>query len=643
MQTPIKTTLILALLTSWAQALTGFPGAGSDNLIEMSSSSLSAETGGVSTSYNGEFDTSRYIDIDQIMPGMRGYGLTVFKGTKIERFDVVAVSVISNAGPKRSAILILCEDERFDKARGVQGVSGSPVYFNDKLAGAMAFGWAFGEDPLYGVTPIREMLELRYAGDMTGRDYSGRSMGWERSVYQNLMADELLGPDHIEWLVRQAGLAKDNAGDTALGQTGLTALPLTVSVSGLSAPARRILQERIPTLNLTEGVSSNGIIDHYAGQTELAPGASLTIPLVTGDMSSEILGTATEVVGDRVYGFGHSWNGYGAAAWPMGTGYVHTFVSRTNMSFKLGQIIDVVGTIRADEAAGVYGRVGQTIDMVPIQVELEWPELGLKQDFNVQMAREVHINPILSAAVVLNALIYRGELPQEHHIQYRIEMGFDKVEPIIYENISSGSKAGDILQEILNSIGLLLLNPWEEVQLSYVKAKASIHEGTKTGIIRSAQLPALEYHPGQRVTASVLLEPDLEPLQEVKISLELPQDLPEGDYKIMVGSYQNYQRQLQNASPHRYSAYDINDVQRMLQERLSIRKAGLYMSMALPGTGLAIENQELPDLPASKTMMLSDKSRQIMLTSFNPLLSTYLPNDYILFGQKTFNIEVKRK
>ena len=107
-----------------------------------------------------DFDPRLHIDVDQLKPGMQGYGLTVFQGIEPERFELEIVSILHTFDVKRKAILIRCLDERFTLAKVVAGVSGSPVFFNDKLAGAMAFAWAYNEEPLYGVTPIREMLDV---------------------------------------------------------------------------------------------------------------------------------------------------------------------------------------------------------------------------------------------------------------------------------------------------------------------------------------------------------------------------------------------------------------------------------------------------------------------------------------------------
>ena len=129
---------------------------------------------------------------------MKGYGLTVFNGIHPERFDLEIVSILHTFDVKRKAILIRCLDDRFTLAKGVAGVSGSPVFFNDKLAGAMAFAWTFNEEPLYGVTPIREMLDVSRSmlprSEQKNSGPNGAAL-FDRSIYQNLMADELLSKD----------------------------------------------------------------------------------------------------------------------------------------------------------------------------------------------------------------------------------------------------------------------------------------------------------------------------------------------------------------------------------------------------------------------------------------------------------------
>ena len=108
----------------------------------------------------GIWDPARYISVDEIKPGMEAYCLTVYKGTEVEKFGLEVLSVVHDFMPGRDAILVRGTDERFIHTGPVAGCSGSPVYINGRLAGAMAMGWQFSKDPLYGVTPIADMLRV---------------------------------------------------------------------------------------------------------------------------------------------------------------------------------------------------------------------------------------------------------------------------------------------------------------------------------------------------------------------------------------------------------------------------------------------------------------------------------------------------
>ena len=588
-----------------------------------------------------DLDTQRYIGIDEIKPNMTGYGLTVFSGMTPERFDVVVVSVLKNFSAKQDAILIKCIDERFDIARGVQGVSGSPVYFDGRLAGAMAFGWAYSEEPLYGVTPISRMLDIQSAATPRPTKTSRGGDLFERSSYQNMMRDVLLTRNQIQNLITQAGLGQTNFSEThATG--GLTPLPVAMAFSGLSAAAVRRAPQMIGDLGFLTGPATAAGNASAARNQQLQPGSTITIPLITGDINGAILGTVTEVVGNSVYGFGHGWNANGAAAWPMGTGYVHTFVNRQNMSFKLGQAVDVIGAIRADQSSGIYGKIGNTVDMVPMTIEITAPDSGHAEHFQIQLAQDERADPILAASALMGAILQKGELPRDHTISYDIEMHFDIADTIRFENVSSGQDVGEILTEVLSPLALLLNNPWQPVKLVALNARATVNSVDGVAIIKSAQLSQLNFKPGQTVTAQVELEPRRAQPTLAAISLELPADLPDGKYKLALGSARIHRQQLRTARRDRYLAFDAQGVQRILQERLNIRRDRLYISLIEPRRGLAIEGTPLPALPASKAMLLTDKSRHQIMTGFRPVIAANVATDYIIDGGATFNIIVKR-
>ncbi len=592
------------------------------------------------------FDAARYIDVEELKPGMRGYGLTVFYGTEPEKFEVEVISILRHNDPGRDAILIRCHDPRFDIARGVQGVSGSPVFFEGRLAGAMAFGWPYGEEPLYGVTPIQEMLNIRSARqdrNPTGQGGGGKFVAFDRKVYQNLMAKELFTPQDLNRMAQQGGLAKSlpDASDTAV--TGLVALPMPVVLGGFSRQTLDALQERIPGLNLQLGLQSVGSGGSQNLQVTMQPGSTVTIPLITGDMNAAVLGTVTEVVDDKIYGFGHAWNGTGASQWPMASGYIHTFISRTSMSFKLGDPTAIIGAIQADEATGIFGRLGAEVQMIPVQTTVHWTMTGQQEQFSMQIAQDSRIDATLAAMAAINTVLQKGDLPEDHTITYQLKMEFDNTDPFVFENISSDNYIYDLESDITGPLSLLLNNPWKEVKLTRVEMHTTIYDKNTAAAIRSVQIPQVVYQPGQTVPARVVIEPVRQDLREYELLLKLPDDLPEGNYQINIGSQQAYQQQMQAAQPQRFSAFTPQDVQQILQERLSIRRDKLYISIIMPDSGIAIEETSLPSLPGSKAVLLTDKSRLALMRRFQAFSSNSMNTDYIISGNANLPIEVRKK
>lgn len=600
------------------------------------------------TEPSGGFDPSLHIDASELKPGMRGYGLTVFAGTTIEKFDVEVVSVMPNYQPKRGAILIMCDDDRFRIAKGVQGVSGSPVFFDGRLAGAMAFGWSYGEEPLYGVTPIREMLDIEPTGQRAKAENlkeQESSPVLSQATYEDLMRPQLLSQSQMQRLAEISGLARKINTNHSDEQAGLLLLPTNLSLNGLNATALRAMNQRFNNLVFDVGLAGGGNNADLLGDNErptLQRGSTVTVPLMMGDINGAVLGTVTEVIGNHVYAFGHAWNGTGGARWPMGTGKIHTFVNRKNISFKLGQTVDVVGAIWADETTAIYGQIGDVVEMIPVDITVKWNYLDREEHFHTEIADHKAMSPFFATVAALGAAAYRGKLPLEHTITYSSEIEFDNVEPLRFSNSSAGIELSDLMLDTFEPISMVLYNPWKKVRLKRFKVSIAIDNQTKRYVVKSVHLPKQLYQPGEVVEAKAILETMRQPEVHCKVRLQLPDDLKDGHYQITIGSFRDYQTALRKAQPHRNRAFSADDTRDILQQRLSISRNGLYMTMALPKHGVAIEKQSLPNLPGSKAMLLTDDSRQDATARYGELLSTRLETDYTVSGRKKFSIEVRR-
>lgn len=587
------------------------------------------------------FDPTRYIDTSEIKQGMKGYGLTVFAGTEPEKFEVEAISVVHNFLPKKEIILIRCLDDRHKFSKPVGGDSGSPVFFDNRLAGAMAYGWPNSSEALYGVTPIRYMLNVQETEkpereqNPTGNDGSHR---FDRSVYRDLMRRELLTREQMYKLAKASGLVRE---PLQTAQQNWATLPLSLTGGGFSPQAIEYLQSWFPGFLLNSGGGSEKI---EPGKTiKLQRGSALTIPLVTGDISMQSLGTVTEVDGDKVFGFGHPFQSEGKASWPMGTGYIHKVVNKTDRSFKLGSAVDIVGRIEVDETAAVYGRIGNTPTMIPVNINVQWPQQAGPEQFKMKMLQHESLSAAIVSSVLSSAILMRGNLPKENTVRYQMKLDFDGAESVEFDNYISGTYGLNTLtSEALSVVALMLDDPWEKVKLASVHAEIEVLAQETTGYIKSILLAKRIYKPGQTVHAKLVVEQLRQKEKTIEICMNLPVDLTPGKYKISVGSADEYLRQVQLAQPHRNNAFRSEDIQRILQERLRILRRNVYISMILPSRGLALEDQCFDHLPASKTMLLNDKSRSLITTSFRPIVSASVPTEYVLTGGKLFDIEIRK-
>ena len=587
------------------------------------------------------FDKTRYIGVDEIKAGMKGYGKTVFHGTKIERFDVVVISVMKNIKPKRDAILIKCLDKRFDVANGVQGVSGSPVYFNDRLAGAMSFGWKGEVEPLYGVTPIRQMLAVQQTGELfkeTSQENINMANRFDKVDYQNLMRETLLSPAKIKWLAARAGATTSPESDSA---TMATMLPVGLTMNGLTDEALHALHAFIPNLKLQVGAAGSVVDgDHYENVI-LEPGSSITIPLFRGDINGAALGTVTEVVDNHVFAFGHSWNGVGGVKFPMATAYIHSFVNLNTMSFKLGYSLDIVGTLFADEAAAIYGQVGDSVDLVPLEFNMDWVYLNEQETFNVEVVRDEKMTPLYCAIAYMNALLYRGGVPKENNATLDVKMTFDKIAPIEYTNIASGNLANIVANELFSVLGLIMNNPWTRVELTGLKLDMRIDSDDGIDVVKAVKIDKRYYKPGESVKVNFEIEPLRSGTFQESVRLQLPDDLPDGRYVVEVGGPKVYESALRNTKKHLFNAYDIDGVQRILQQRVSIPRNAIYMVIAAKGQGVAMDDYAFEYLPESRATLLGDASRSVNIVKYKQLLFASKKMSHHIAGHHRFTIQVK--
>ena len=586
----------------------------------------------------GIWDPAKYISLDEIKPGMEAYCLTEYGVAGIEKFGMEVVDVVRNINPSsspgsRDAILVKGTDERFIHTGPVAGCSGSPVYIGGRLAGALAFTWSYAKDPLYGATPIAEMLAV-------GR--GGRTDISEQRAGQVDPGIDFTAPIDFTEVDRRL---RSELVRASRGFRGANYLPCPLITSGLPTEVREQLGAIVEPFGLmVVAGGGNGAGNNVAGdeKVRLAPGACLAVPMVSGDISMSISGTVTEVVGDKIYAFGHFLLGYGQIDLPMATAKVHTVVSNMASSFKLTSILETVGTVTDDEATGIVGKIGVEAKMIPLTIRVDRYNDTAGRLYNCRLVNNRMLSPFYLRMAVAGAAFQHGDLPSEHMIEYKVDIDIKDAESVTYENVSSGMGLNEVVMECYSAIGLLMNNPYEGVDIESIDVDIRIIPRSIVSHIWSVDLSDLKVKAGRSIEISAVLESVLAGKKQYRWTLEIPEDLAPGDYELTVGGYRDYEQFLVKAAGHRFIAQSLPSLIEALNNSLQISRDKLYCLLALPSGGVIIEKAELPDLPATKALLLQDTKRALRIRPYSHWLERNLETGSVVIDKKVLQITVEK-
>src|SRR5229473_1037094 len=305
-----------------------------------------------------------YWQVDDVRPGMKGFGRTVMHGTKVETFSVEVLGVLKNTSPGRDMILCRLSGLGLEKTGVIAGMSGSPIYLDGKLLGAVAFAWPFGKEPIAGVTPFCQMhgfVETYERRDLTEKQAPARV---------GLRTPLRIGDAVFDSIT----VSQDYEGHPEGPGDGLWLMPLRtpLAATGFSEHSLRFFGERARSAGLypmQSGGASAPVRDQEKN-VSLEPGGPLAVAMVTGDFDLSGIGTVTHIEGNRVYGWGNPFFGCGGCDFPLSTGYIHTIYPRQSVSFKMGSPLKTVGIINADVSTCVAGWLGRKPDLLPVRMSV---------------------------------------------------------------------------------------------------------------------------------------------------------------------------------------------------------------------------------------------------------------------------------
>jgi hypothetical protein len=594
-----------------------------------------------------EPDPKSYWSTSQIKPGMKGIGKTVMTGTKLEQFEAEVLGVMRDVSPGRDMVLCRLKGCNLEHAGIIQGMSGSPIYIDGKLLGAVAFAWEFAKDPIAGVTPFEQMIQYVRSND---RRIAAESLELPRDSFRAARRSVLPMIDGI----CESDDDPSNPGSLAIpisggGLAGMTPIVTPLAASGFGPRALSLLGSRLRPLGMAPmagGAASEQIIKEH-GDCPLVPGSPLSIAMVTGDFDLSGIGTVTHVEGNRVYGFGHPMLSLGSCELPMMTGYIHTVYPRASVSMKMGSPLKVVGVIDTDVSTSVAGRLGPKPDMLPVSVRVKTGHFADAHAYKVQIVREPMLLPSLVMAVLTNAIDTEGNLPEELTAHLSASIKLKGFEPIRVTDTFSGSRysgqmgAALLFSPLASMVNILLRNNMGPIRIESVDCDVQIEPGRKVATIESVRLLSETIEPGHDVKAFVTLKPHKGDRVTLEVSIPIPSDFPEGPTEVVVCDAVNSIRRSFRNNPSLLEPHDLEGVVNALRIQTEPKRTAVYIQVPAPERGLTVKGQSLPNLPGSVRSIFASK-RETPTPHIRSDIVRVLPSEWVIEGSQQLRFTVAK-
>jgi len=583
------------------------------------------------------------IPLDQIKPGMAGVAYTIFAGDQIEKFDLEVIGILPNLiGPKQSIILIQLKGPKVEHTGVVAGMSGSPVYIDGRLAGALSLKFGiFTKEPIAGVTPIEDILSMpagdappagtTVAGAMAPANPGNWPEGWTEASAAYPLAESQRYPMPGQW----AGAAGISSG------AFLRPIGSPLVFSGFTPAALRQFAGGWEAYGMV--ATPGGTAPPQQSDAQIAAGDMISMVLVQGDLSMSAACTVTAITDDRVYACGHPLFGLGGIRIPMARGRVVTTLSSDMESTKIVNAGGVIGTLTQDRLTSVMGRMGAPPPMIPVTLSVVTP--GGEKQIRVEMISDRKLTPLLAGMVFFNSLTQNTSYGEGTTLRLSGSINIAGHSPVVLENIYTptdlfapdGTMVAAGVQTLFNRI---FSNPYETPNIESVSLRVDSVPERRLVRIENAWSETAEAAPGDSVRIKVMLRP----YRGAPVIRELPITIP---------------LQAARGSTLRAQVSDSDSLNRItnllaaqgrlggLEQLITLlnrtrRNNRVYVTLLKPAPTLVVQDKELPGAPLSQLNVLNQTlPANSALLRETALGEWSLPLDEAVVGAASISIKIQ--
>jgi SpoIVB peptidase S55 len=568
---------------------------------------------------------TRFFPLSEVKRGMKGVAYTVFEGVNPEPMQVEILGVLRDAlGPGQDMILARLHGDKPEYTGVVAGMSGSPVYIDGRLVGALSYRIGqFTKEPIAGITPIESMLQVR-DGEVAS------PVGMQRASTQTT----------------GASLSRID------GQPEMRAMETPLVFGGFSQETVERFGDRFRAMGLTP-VAGLGGADPTAVQPEpLVPGSAVSAVLVRGDLSMAGTCTVTYVDPKRLLACGHPITQYGPVDMPMTKAEVLASLASPLNSFKIINTTETVGAFTEDRASAIMGRFGVQARMIPVEVEVAPPTAADKpsgaapasppKTLHFEVLDNRQLTPSTMLVSVYQSLQTNNTAAEEMSYRLTGEIDVKGLPPVRIQGMMAQNEffPGTINAALLvnDRFGRVYGNALEQPVITGLKLRAEAIPARMTAVLESARLSRMDARAGDEIEVEVTLHPYQAVARIVRVKVKLPVELTPGPMRVVVSDGGTVDKMMTRAGTHSVGlAGTVAELNRMhANDRV-------YVTLLDHTTQAVLEGEALPGVPLSMANVLEPlkDAQKMQLTGESVVEAGSTDAGYAVSGSQVLNLIVK--
>jgi hypothetical protein len=572
----------------------------------------------------------------QVKPGMKGRGRSVFQGKAIEEFEAEILGVLENVQPKRNVILARLRGRGLESTGVISGMSGSPVYIDGKLIGAVAYSFSFQKEAIAGITPIEEMLAVGTAPEEP-RTGTAAPIIIREGASQEELSGEFLRALASRSVAKSSGMA-------------LAPLELPLVFSGFGAGAFERAREFFGPLGfraVRAGSSGQALPGQAPAGPSLREGDAVGIQLVGGDLDISAIGTATYVDGNKVLAFGHPAYNLGSVDYAMTRADVIAVMPSLESSFKLATAGPVIGRFTQDRTSGALGELGVMPRLIPLNIGLQTGPAARK-DFKLKLVADKFLTPALVNMAVSTLVTSEERSYGDISLDFNADVFLDKGGLSVHlEDLFSGNydNAPVNLSGLLAAVvHYLMNNEFKDVGIFRIDLNVRAIEESRFASLEKVLLDKYEVLPGETIQLKVFYRTQNQESLMEEVTVLAPA-LPAGsEFQLLVGDAATMQ-QVERAQ-YRIQEFVPRSLEQLVRLLGNLRKnSRIYFRIMASKPGLFLKGEEMPNLPPTlKSMFASPRASAAGPTEITrSTLSEYqLPIPYVFRGGATIPVKIRK-